>query len=99
MVRGYSNFALYMTDNNQVTSLGNYLERCHLQAVVGGVVEEMSRNKRRRKDCVRKGETQHCRVHARLRAFYQSEPFKIYLIWWILVVSSSVAKPQCNIAD
>ena len=24
--------------------------------------------------------------------------FKIYLIWWILVVCSSVAKPQCNIA-
>ena len=64
IVRGYSNFALYMIDNNQVTSLGNYLERCHLQAVVGGVVKEMSRNKRCGEDGVREGETQHCRVHA-----------------------------------
>ena len=82
-----------------MTNLGYYLERRHLQAVVGGVVEEMSGNERCGEDGVRKGETQHCRVHARLGAFYQSEPFKIYLIWWILVVSSSVAKPQCNIAD
>ena len=92
-----------MIDNNQVTNSGNYLERRHLQAVVGGVVEEMSRNERCREDGVRKGETQHCRVHARLGAFYQSARFwtifKIYLIWWILVVCSSVAKPQCNIAN
>ena len=64
-----------MIDNNQVTNSGNYLERRHLQAVVGGVVEEMSRNERCREDGVRKGETQHCRVHAQLGAFLQSESF------------------------
>ena len=100
-VRGYLNFSLYMIDNNQVTNSGYYLERRHLQAVVGGVVEEMSRNERCREDGVRKGETQHCRVHARLGAFYQSGCLfsKIYLVWWVLVVCSSVAKPQCNIAN
>ena len=78
-----------MIDNNQVTNSGYYLERRHLQAVVGGVVEEMSRNKRRRKDCVRKGETQHCRVHARLGAFYQSEPFSKFTLsgeFWLFPV-------------
>ena len=78
-----------MIENNQVTILGNYLERCHLQAVVGGVVEEMSRNERRREDGVRKGETQHCRVHARLGAFYQSEPFSKFTLsggFWLFAV-------------
>ena len=70
-----------MIDNNQVTNSGNYLERRHLQAVVGGVVEEMSRNERRREDGVRKGETQHCRVHARLGAFYQSELFSKFTLF------------------
>ena len=65
-----------MIDNNQVTNSGYYLERRHLQAVVGGVVEEMSGNKRRRKDCVRKGETQHCRVHARLGHFINLAHFQ-----------------------
>ena len=55
-----------MIDNNQLTNSGYYLERRHLQAVVGGVVEEMSGNERCGEDGVRKGETQHCRVHARL---------------------------------
>ena len=75
-VRGYLNFALYMIDNNQVTSLGNYLERCHLQAVVGGVVEEMSGNLRCGEDGVRKGETRHCRVHARLGHFINLAHFQ-----------------------
>ena len=78
-----------MIDNNQVTNSGNYLERRHLQAVVGGVVEEMSRNERCREDGVRKGETQHCRVHARLGAFYQSGPFLRFTLsggFWLFVV-------------
>ena len=59
----------------QGTDYRSNLEGRHLQAVVGGVVEEMSRNERCREDGVRKGETQHCRVHARLGAFYQSGHF------------------------
>ena len=85
----------------QGTDYRSNLEGRHLQAVVGGVVEEMSRNERCREDGICKGETQHCRVHARLGAFYQSGCLfsKIYLVWWVLVVCSSVAKPQCNIAN
>ena len=78
-----------MIDNNQVTSLGNYLERSHLQAVVGGVVEEMSGNERCGEDGVRKGETQHCRVHAGLGAFYQSGPFSKFTLsggFWLFAV-------------
>ena len=78
-----------MIDNNQVTNSGYYLERCHLQAVVGGVVEEMSGNERCGEDGVRKGETQHCRVHARLGAFYQSGPFSKFTLsggFWLFAV-------------
>ena len=56
------------------------LEGSHLQAVVGGVVEEMGRDERCREDCVRKGEAQHCRMHARLGAFYQSGPFSRFTL-------------------
>ena len=65
-----------MIDNNQVTNSGYYLERRHLQAVVGGVVEEMSGNERCGEDGVRKGETQHCRVHARLGHFINLDHFQ-----------------------
>ena len=78
-----------MIDNNQVTNSGYYLERRHLQAVVGGVVEEMSGNERCREDCVRKGETQHCRVHARLGASYQFGHFSRFTLsggYWLFVV-------------
>ena len=72
-----------------MTNLGYYLERRHLQAVVRGVVEEMSRDKRCREDGVRKGETQHCRVHAQLGAFYQYGPFSKFTLsggFWLFVV-------------
>ena len=64
----------------QGTDCRSNLEGRHLQAVVGGVVEEMSRDERCREDGVRKGETQHCRVHAQLGAFYQSEPFSKFTL-------------------